>query len=176
MKDIKVLVNAAEITESVDKVAREIVADNENNDKLYFVTVLLGARRFSEDLKARIEAISSIKVENYDIRVQSYDGTQSTGKVRVVQDISQDIKGLDIILIDDIFDSGVTLEFLSGYLVEQKEARSVKRCALLVKDVERTIDIELDYHGRSIPDEYVFGYGLDKDGKLRELQDICYED
>jgi len=101
--------------------------------------------------------------------VSSYGaGTESSGRVNIVKDLSQPIDGKDIVIIEDIIDSGNTLSFIKAYFAA-KNANSVKICTLLNKPDRRVVDIDVDYIGYDIPDEFVIGYGLDYNEHYRNL-------
>ena len=100
--------------------------------------------------------------------VSSYSGTKTTGVVKFKKDLDIDPDGCDILLVEDILDSGVTLAYLKNVLMD-RNAASIKVCAFLDKPANRRADIQADYVGEVIPDEFVIGYGLDYDEKYRNL-------
>ena len=107
------------------------------------------------------------------IRVSSYHGENSTGIIEMKVDLQGDIKGKDVIIIEDIVDTGRTLSYLKEYL-KSKEPKSLKICSLLDKKERRVCKIDADYVGFNIPDKFVIGYGLDVDEKYRNLPYIGY--
>ena len=163
----KVLVSEEEITEIVSRVATEINRDYSSPDKkLVIVCVLKGSMMFTVDLAKKLTMPLEIEV----MRVSSYGaGTESSGKINMMLDFDRpDFKECDFLIVEDIVDSGNTLKFLVEHLVG-KGAKSVKTCTLLDKPSRRKVDFEPDYCGKVIPDEFVFGYGLDLFEKYRDL-------
>lgn len=167
-KDIdRVLLSEQEINEIVSRVAAELDRDYNGPDKrLVLLCILKGSVVFMGELMKRI----TVPVEIDFMRVSSYGaGTESTGSVNIVLDIMrQDLNECDIVIVEDIIDSGRTLSHLCRYL-NLKGAKSVRTCTLLDKPNRREVDFEADYVGAVIPDEFVVGYGLDFDEKYRAL-------
>lgn len=163
----KVLVPEEEIAEIVSRVADEINRDySRGNKKLVIVCVLKGSMMFTADLAKKL----SVPLEMEFVRVSSYgNSTESSGKIQMILDFDRpDFNECDFLVVEDIVDSGNTLAFLSEHL-RRKNARSVKVCTLLDKPSRRKVDFTPDYIGREIPDEFVFGYGLDLFEKYRDL-------
>ena len=107
------------------------------------------------------------------IRLSSYgSGTQTSGRVKVVQGLRYPIKGRDVLIIEDIVDTGLTTSFLTDYL-QKKRPASLKLCALTDKPSQRQVPVPIDYLGFSVPNKFLVGYGLDCDEKYRNLPDIC---
>ncbi len=163
----KVLVTEEEIAEIVSRVADEInrdYADSEN--KLVIVSVLKGAMPFTTDLMKKLNVVCELEC----IKASSYGmGTESSGKIKIALDFNRDdIAECDCLIVEDIVDSGNTLNFLVQHL-KDKGAKSVKTCTLLDKPSRRKVDFEPDYKGKVIPDEFVFGYGLDLFEEYRNL-------
>ena len=165
---MKVLINEDQIKEAVVRLGKEISADHTNEDRLLLVPILKGAFIFAADLVREITK----DVEVDFVRSSSYVGRESTGKVQTSIYISTDVKNKTIILVEDIVETGLTLEHLRKLFLSNG-ARDVKICALLDKPMKRKIDVDVEYVGIEIPDEFVVGYGLDYDGKYRNLKDIC---
>ena len=163
MDNINVLISESKIENRLNELSREIMRDYKGEDIL-FVGVLKGAAIFMVELAKKIKN----NVEFEFIQVQSYEGKDSTGKVKLVQDLTGKIEGRNVIIIEDIVDTGRTLEFLKKYLNELNP-KSLKICTLLSKPSRRIIELDVDYIGFSIPDEFVIGYGLDYDQKYRNL-------
>lgn len=165
IKDIeRVLVSEEEIKEAVKKIAENIKNDYKDKDVL-FVGLLKGSVAFMADLLKAYDASCTIDF----MAVSSYgSGTQSSGRVNIIKDLSQPIEGKDIVIIEDIIDSGNTLSFIKAYF-ETKKANTVKICTLLNKPSRREVYINVDYIGFDIPDEFVVGYGLDFDEHYRNL-------
>lgn len=168
MDDVsKVLVSEAEIDEIVTRIAKQIDEDYSGEDKnLVLVCILKGSIVFMGDLMKKI----TVPVEIDCMKVSSYgNGTESTGQIHISLDlIRPDINKCDLLIIEDIIDSGVTLSHLTKYL-KLKGAKSVKTCTLLDKPSRRKVDFTPDYCGVEIPDEFVIGYGLDYAEKYRAL-------
>lgn len=160
----EILVSEEEIAEKVKKLGAEIAEDYEGKD-LMVVGILKGAVIFMSDL---VRAINKPVLMDF-MDVSSY-GTSSisTGNVKILKDLDYDIEGKDILIIEDIIDTGQTLAYLKDNLT-RRGANSVKICALLDKPERRTKDVEIDYCGFEIPDEFVVGYGLDFSEKYRNF-------
>lgn len=136
---------------------------------LILVGVLKGALFFLADLSREI----SVPIEIECMSVASYGkSTRSSGVVRILKDLDRDISGADVLLVEDIVDTGLTLEYLLRTL-ETRRPRSLKVCSLLDKPARRVVDVPIDYVGFSIPDEFVVGYGLDYDQRFRNLPYIA---
>ena len=167
-KDVaKILVSAEQIDEITTRLAKEIDRDYAGEDKrLILVCILKGSIVFMGDLMKKI----TVPVEIDCMKVSSYGaGTVTTGTVNIHLDlIRPDLDKCDLLIIEDIVDSGVTLSYLTKYL-EGKGAKSVRTCTLLDKPSRRKVDFKPDYCGTEIPDEFVIGYGLDFDEKYRAL-------
>ncbi len=133
---------------------------------LTLVSVLKGSLPFMADLMRAI----SIPVTIDLMEVSSYGGavTETSGLVRILKDLSASIEGRDVLIVEDIIDTGLTLNYLLRYL-RGKDPRSLRICALLDKPARRLVDIDIDYRGFSIPDRFVIGYGLDYAEHYRNL-------
>ena len=168
MDDVsKILVSEAGIDQLVTRIAKQIDEDYSGDDKnLVLVCILKGSIVFMGDLMKKI----TVPVEIDCMKVSSYgSGTESTGQIHISLDlIRPDIDKCDLLIIEDIIDSGVTLSHLTKYL-KLKGAKSVKTCTLLDKPSRRKVDFTPDYCGVEIPDEFVIGYGLDYAEKYRAL-------
>lgn len=172
MKDLRgdvkeVLLSEKQLDEIVTRLAAEIDRDySDSGKKLVLVCILKGSLVFMGDLMKKL----TVPVEIDCMKVSSYGaGTETTGRVHIMLDIIRpDIDTCDILIIEDIIDSGVTLSHLTKYL-ELKGAKSVKTCTLLDKPSRRKVDFTPDYRGTEIPDEFVIGYGLDYAEMYRAL-------
>ena len=170
---ISKLIPEKELQDKVEEIAKKIAKDYHN--KVIFVTILKGAKIFCSDLMDSIKKISDLKIENYFIKLSSYGNkTETSGKVKIEKDIEEDLKGKDILIIDDIVDTGITLSFLKKYLLETKKARSVKICCLLDKPSRREKEVKIDYKGFEVPNKFIVGYGIDYAEKYRELPYIGF--
>ena len=163
----RILVSEKEIERTVIRLADEISRDYAGEDKrLVLVCILKGSIVFTGDLMKRL----TVPVEIDCMKVSSYGaGTTSSGSVKIHLDITRnDISDCDLLVVEDIIDSGCTLSYLTEYL-RLKGARSVKTCTLLDKPSRRKVEFTPDYVGIEIPDEFAVGYGLDYDERFRAL-------
>lgn len=136
-------------------------------DELIMVVVLKGAAVFMADLLRAITIPVSIEF----VEFCSYDGSRSTGQITVVKDVQASVTGKNLLIVEDIVDTGVTLSFLAGRL-RSRDPKSLRICALLSKPDSRQVKVAVDYLGFSIPNEFVIGYGLDYNGRFRNLPEI----
>ncbi len=165
--DVKeVLVSEEELDKITNRLAEEIDNDYRGSKRLLLVCILKGSLVFMGDLMKKL----TIPVEIDCMKVSSYGaGTVTTGSVNIYLDlIRPDLPDCDILIIEDIIDSGTTLSYLTKYL-KNKGAKSVKTCTLLDKPSRRKVDFTPDYCGLEIPDEFVVGYGLDYSERYRAL-------
>ncbi|MEA5151474.1 MAG: hypoxanthine phosphoribosyltransferase [Oscillospiraceae bacterium] len=163
-KDIQgVLISADEIQRHVAKIGARISEDFEGKDPI-FVGVLKGCFIFMADLMRYVTISCSMDF----MAVSSYKGTTSTGAVNINKDLSQDIGGRHLILVEDILDSGVTLNYLKNYLMVRRPA-SITIATLMDKPARRKAEIFADYSCFEIPDAFVVGYGLDYNERYRNL-------
>lgn len=162
----KVLVAEEDIRRRVDELGKEITRDYAGMQPIA-VCVLRGAIPFYADLIRRI----NLPVTVDTITVSSYGSGTVSGKLKVITDMRTSVEGRDVLVVDDIIDSGRTSVALIEMLKE-RGAKSVKTCALLDKPSRRVVDIKGDYVGFSIPDEFVVGYGLDWNEKFRNLPHV----
>lgn len=167
MENFDILINESNLDKRIEELAKEIMRDYKDED-LVFVGVLKGAAVFMIELAKKIK--NSVEFEF--IQVESYQGTESTGKIKLKQDLIDKIEGRNIIIIEDIVDTGRTLEYLREY-IKKHNPKSVKVCTLLSKPSRRIVELNVDYIGFSIPDEFVIGFGMDYDQKYRNLPYIA---
>ncbi len=167
MENFDILINESNLDKRIEELAKEIMRDYKDED-LVFVGVLKGAAVFMIELAKKIK--NSVEFEF--IQVESYQGTESTGKIKLKQDLIDKIEGRNIIIIEDIVDTGRTLEYLREY-IKKHNPKSVKVCTLLSKPSRRIVELNIDYIGFSIPDEFVIGFGMDYDQKYRNLPYIA---
>ena len=160
----RILLTEAELKERVAELGRQISEDFAGKEPI-FVGVLKGCFIFMADLLRRVELHCTMDV----MAVSSYgDGTTTTGAVKINKDLSRDIAGRDVIIVEDILDSGVTLSYLKNYLSVRQPA-SISIVTLLDKPSRRRADIKADYVGFEVEDAFVVGYGLDYAEKYRNL-------
>lgn len=160
----KILLTKEQIDQRVAEMGRQIAADYAGRD-LIVVVLLKGAAWFATDLTRAIDM--PLRVD-FMVASSYGDGTSTSGSVKVKLDISEDIAGKDVLVIDDIIDSGVTFASISNMLRQQRPA-SLKTVALCDKAERRINGLDADYVGFQIPDEFVVGYGLDYAGNYRNL-------
>lgn len=165
VEDVKdILISEEEIKKIVKKLGKEITEDYKNKN-LILISVLKGSVVFMADLMREIDL--PLKIDF--MIVSSYgDKTVSSGKVKIVKDLDIDLSDLDVLMVEDILDTGRTLRSLIEILKTRKP-KSLKLCTFLDKPDRRQTMIEADYVGAQIPDEFVVGYGLDFDQKYRNL-------
>jgi hypoxanthine phosphoribosyltransferase len=164
----KVLVPEDVLQRRVAELGAEITADYAGRRPL-LVGVLKGAFMFMSDLARAID----LPVEFDFMAVSSYgDATRSSGVVRIVKDLDLDLTGRDVIVVEDIVDSGLTLSYLRRYL-EARRPASLQVCALLLREAKDADELDLRYVGFRIPPEFVVGYGLDAGERYRNLPHIC---
>jgi len=152
-----------EIQKKVNKLALQISSDYATRE-LVVVCVLKGAWVFMADLVRRL----TLPVRCDFVRLRSYQGTVTTGKVEMLLDTTRDLEGKDLLLVEDIVDTGITMDYLLSHM-QERGVRSVEVCALLDKPSRRVVDVGIRYVGFVIPDRFVVGYGLDIDEKFRNL-------
>lgn len=160
----KILITEAEIQEFVTRVAREISRDYQGK-KVMLICVLKGAFIFLSDLLRQLEVDCEVDF----MAVSSYQGgMHSTGVVRILKDLDSDISGKHVIIVEDIVDTGLTLDHLTK-LLRTRGPASVRVCTAIDKPSRRKVPCQVDYIGKSIPDEFIVGYGLDYDEYYRNL-------
>ncbi len=169
MGEIKTLIDEEKLQNRINEIAKQIEGEYKGKE-ITLICILKGSVFFTVELAKRIKG--DVKLEF--IRVSSYnDGTESSGEIKMKLDLKDSIKGKDVIVIEDIIDTGRTLSYLIEYL-KMKRPNSVKLCALLDKPDRRTVYVKVDYTGFQIPDKFVVGYGLDFDEKYRNLPYVGY--
>lgn len=160
----KILIDEKQINADVERLAAQINLDYEGRE-LLLVGLLKGSFIFLSDLMKKITLPCSVDF----MVVSSYGAaTVSSGKVNMKKDLSEDIRGKDVLIVEDIIDSGITLNAVMEIL-KGREPASLKLCSLLSKPSRRVQEVQIDYLGREIPDEFVIGYGLDYNEKYRNL-------
>ena len=178
MTELKVLIPQQEIAKRVSELAAEITRDFQGQSVI-FVGVLKGAAIFLSDLARQVKLDATfdfIGVSSYGNRPsppqELKSGWDSTGEVKLTKDVDQSMRGKNVILVEDILDTGLTLTYLKKLLLSH-QPNAFKIAALLDKPSRRKLPIEGDYVGFKIPDEFVVGYGLDYAERYRNLADIC---
>ncbi|GGD04460.1 hypoxanthine-guanine phosphoribosyltransferase [Thalassobacillus devorans] len=159
----EVLISEEEIQAKCKEIGDQLTEEYEGRFPLA-IGVLKGAMPFMGDLLKRIE--THLEMDFMD--VSSYDGMRSSGEVKIEKDLNTQVEGRDLLIIEDIIDSGLTLSYLVD-LFKYRKAKSIKIVTLLDKPTGRTSHIKADVVGFEVPDEFVVGYGLDYDEKYRNL-------
>ncbi|MFA9380341.1 MAG: hypoxanthine phosphoribosyltransferase [Acetanaerobacterium sp.] len=161
---LKILITEDEISASVREMGRRISEDYRGKN-LLLISILKGSVVFMADLMRAIDIHARIDF----MSVSSYGaGTRSSGVVKIVKDLDMPIEGFDVLIVEDILDSGMTLSYITE-LLEARDPASIRICTLLDKPERRKADIRADYVGFEVPDEFVVGYGLDFSEKYRNL-------
>lgn len=163
----KIIIPAKDIRRKIKEMAKKISNDYKDNG-VVLICNLKGSFRFLADLSSYLTIPTIIDF----IAFTSYDGTKSEGKIRIVKDLKIDISNKNILIVEDIIDTGITLDYIIKYFEEFKQPRSIKVCVLLDKPSKRKVDVPIHYKGFEIPDVFVVGYGLDYKEYFRELNDI----
>ncbi len=164
-KDIeRVIFSEEDLASTVHKLGAQISEDYKDR-KLLLVSILKGSIMFMSDLMRSI----TIPCEIDFMAVSSYgSGTKSSGTVRILKDLDRDIRGYDVLIVEDILDSGMTLNYLMD-LLYGRDPNSIRICTLFDKPERRKVDIYANYSGLEVPDEFIVGYGLDYNEKYRNL-------
>jgi hypoxanthine phosphoribosyltransferase len=164
----RVLIPQDKIRQAVAKLAAEIRRDYQGKQPL-LIGILKGSFVFMADLVREL----GLPVEVDFVKLSSYgSGTETSGKVKVVQGLKTPIKGRDVLVVEDIVDTGLTVSFLMDYLWKKKPA-SLRLCALTDKPSRHEVPVTIDYLGFTVPDKFIVGYGIDWNEKFRHLKDIC---
>lgn len=170
-KELKLLFSKKEIAETVARLAKEISADYADN-KLILIGVLKGAFVFLADLVRHLTIPAQIEF----IRIASYGSKkESSGEVIVTKDVETPVDGKDVLVVEDIVDTGLSLQFLIDHL-RSKNPASVKVCALVDKKARREVEVQVDYTGFSMDDGFIVGYGIDFNEQYRALPEIFVVD
>ncbi len=164
-----VLIDEARLQARIQEMADQITADYNGEEDLLLICVLKGSYMFLADLSRALKRPHTLDF----MGVSSYgSGTQSSGAVQIIMDLKQPINGRNILIVEDIIDSGHTLDYMRRTLLARNPA-SLRICSLLNKPSRREIDVPVEYIGFDIPDEFVVGYGLDFDELYRNLPFIA---
>ncbi len=165
----QILLRREEITSAVKRLAAEIERDYQNRYPL-LIGILKGSFIFMADLVRQLD----FPLEVEFIRVSSYGrGRESSGAIKIVRGLTSVVKGRDVLLIEDIVDTGLTAGFVLDYLAKKKPT-SLKLCTLTDKPSRRQRSVQIGYLGFTVPNKFLVGYGLDWDEKFRNLPDICF--
>lgn len=163
MLDLEVMIDEETIQKRIEEMAEEIDKVYKG-EKIIAIGVLRGAIYFMVDLTKKMKT----PIETDFIRVSSYVGTESTGNIIMGLDISENIEGRDVLIIEDIIDTGHTLKYLKDYLLTKKP-KSLRIAVLADKKERREVEVEVNFVGFEIPNQYIVGYGFDYDNSYRNL-------
>jgi len=162
-KPIDVFISQEAIEKRVDELANLINREFQNQE-IILVGVLSGSFMFCADLMRKIK----VPVQVEFVSLSSYEGTESSGQISFRLDVKQSLENKNVIVVEDIVDTGLTITFLMKHL-KLKQPKSLKLCSLLLKRARLKTEVHIDYLGFDIEDKFVIGYGLDFDGRYREL-------
>lgn len=165
-KEFELFISETEILKAVDRVAGQMNKDLDGTDPL-FVCVLNGSFMFASELMKRVNVPSGISF----VRMASYQGTKSSGKIKEIYGLEEDIKGRTVVIIEDIVDTGYTMSLILDQLA-CGEPKDIKVATLLFKPEALKCDVKIDYIALEIPSDFIVGFGLDYDGYGRNLPDI----
>lgn len=166
--EIKTLIEAVEIAETIDRMAQQIKSEL-GDQEVILVGVLDGGFAVLYDLSRALHRLGMDKIVIDFIGIDTYGhGTTSSKEPKITKDLKRDIRGKIVLIVEDIVDTGFSLSVLQALLLSRRPAR-LMTAALLSKSARREIKVPVDYIGREIEDEFVIGYGLDFDGRYREL-------
>ncbi len=166
---LEVLATEEQIKERIKEVAAQITKDYKDSENLLVIGILKGAWTYMADILREVD----VNVEIDFMTVSSYcGGTTTSGSITIVKDLTVDCTDRDILIVEDIVDTGITLSRLKEVLLA-RNAKSVEITTLLSKPARRIVDVGVKYIGFEIPDKFVIGYGLDFDEKYRTLKDVC---
>ncbi len=168
MENLKVLFEEEKIQKRIKELAEKIDSDYKGKE-VVIISILKGAVFFTVDLVKKMKTPIILEV----MQVSSYNGTESTGKISIIKDLSFDIEGKDVIIVEDIIDTGYTLKALKENLLA-RNPNSLKIAVLLDKKERRKVEVLVDYVGYEIPNKFVVGYGFDVDERGRNLPYIGY--
>ena len=164
---IEILIPARDIQRRIAELGAQISADYAGRE-LVMVGVLKGSFMFLADLVRHIDG--PVRIEF--IGTKSYEGTTTSGQVQLTKDLDKPVEGADVLLVEDIIDTGLTLTYLK-HVLSQRNPGTLKTVAFLDKPSRRKIEVEGDYVGFTIEDKFVIGYGLDYEQRYRNLPDLC---
>jgi hypoxanthine phosphoribosyltransferase len=165
-KSFRLSITESEINSAIDKIADRMSKDLDGKDPL-FIAILNGSFMFASEIMKKVNVPSKISF----VRVQSYDGLQTSGKYKEIFGLTDDIEGKTVVVLEDIIDSGFTIRNILEIL-QAKNPKEIKIAALLLKPDALQCEVNPDYVALSIPNDFIVGYGLDYDGYGRNLKNI----
>ncbi len=168
LENIKILYEEEVLQKRIVELAKQIDADYKGKT-ITVISVLKGAVFFTVDLVTKMKTPIELEV----MQVSSYEGTESTQKINIKKDLDHSIKGKDVLIVEDIIDTGYTLKYLKEYLMTQ-QPNSLKLAVLADKKERRQVDVKIDYTGFVIPNKFVIGYGFDYNEIGRNLPYVGY--
>ena len=168
LNNLKVLFTEEQIQNRVDEMAKQIDADYEG-EELVVVSILNGALFFTADLVKRMKTPITLQT----LRARSYFGTESTGSISISNYDDTDLTGKNILIVEDIIDTGATLKKVKEFLLSKKP-NSIKIAVFVDKKERRIVPVDIDYVGFEIPDKFIIGYGFDLEGKYRNIPYMGY--
>ncbi len=166
----RVLFSRKQVADTVKKLAAQIKLDYHDKNPL-LIGILRGSFVFMADLVRHLDFPLSVEF----VTLSSYCGTKTSGTVKVVQGLCSEVKGRDVLVVEDIIDTGLTSAFFLEYLRKKKPA-SLRLCSLTDKPTRREVTVQIDYLGFTVPDKFIVGYGIDWNQQYRQLPDICVLD
>lgn len=161
----RALIEQADLEAKIDELAAAITRDYADSERLVAIGVLKGSVFFMVDLLKRVD-VAALEVDFF--QTSSYGAATEPGEVKILKDVDVSVRGADVLLIEDIVDTGYTLRTILD-LLRFRKAKSVRLCTLLDKESRRKVDVPIDYLGFPIEDLFVVGYGLDYDERYRNL-------
>lgn len=168
MEEFKVLISQEEIQKRLYELAAQLDKDYEGKE-IVVLCVMRGGVFFTVDLTLKMKT----KMKYEFMTISSYEGTESTGQIRLVQDLRESIEGKDVLILEDIVDTGRSMSYLLEYL-RSKNPNSLKLCVLANKAERREVEVPIDYIGFEVPNKYIVGYGFDIDNAYRNIPYIGY--
>ena len=165
---IKELISKQELDKRITELAEEIDKDYEGKE-VTIVCVMRGAVFFTVELTLKMKT----KLKYEFITISSYEGTDTTGEVTLRTDLRDSIEGKDVLIVEDIIDTGISMDYLLHYL-RSKNPRTIKLCALCSKPERREVQVPIDYLGFEVPNKFIIGYGFDVDNSYRNLPYVGY--
>lgn len=168
MEEFKTLISQEELQKRLQELANQLDKDYKG-EEIIAICVMRGSIFFAIDLTLKMKT----KMKFEFLTISSYEGTESTGKIEFIQDLRESIKGKNVLILEDIIDTGRSMNFLLEYL-RIKEPKSLKVCVLANKVAKREIEVPIDYIGFEVPNKFLVGYGFDIDNLYRNLPYIGY--